>query len=72
MISLKFDLASRSYRSVVGVTIQYIRNWKIVTRTIALITLNEGAKSHRIKTTIDEVMAKMGLEVRQIHSLTTD
>lgn len=34
IISLKFDLASRRYRSVLGVTIQYIRDWKIIIRTI--------------------------------------
>lgn len=40
LISIKFDLASRRHRSVLGITIQYIRKWKIVIRTIAMLTMN--------------------------------
>ena len=72
MISIKIDSASRLGKSVIGINAQYIRNGKIILRTLEIREVDDHLTENYIKNVIIDVIQSYNLEVNQIYSVTSD
>lgn len=72
MISVMVDIASKFSRSVLGISIQYIKDGKHTIRTIVLIELTERHNADYIAELIYECLLSYKIEISQVVSLTTD
>ncbi|EFN63412.1 hypothetical protein EAG_00290, partial [Camponotus floridanus] len=72
LISLKVDAVSRLDRSFIGINIQYIKNSKIILRTLALKELKEKHTGEYIKAIIKNVCSSFNISLDQIYTITTD
>lgn len=72
LFSLKLDAVTRLNRSVVGITIQYISNGRIETKTLAVIEVNEKQTPQMIKSFMTDTLEQFDLKSDQIYSITTD
>ena len=72
LISIKIDSASRLGKSVIGINAQYIRNGKIILRTLEMREVDDRLTGNYIKNVIIDVIQSYNLEVNQIYSVTSD
>ncbi|XP_055299909.1 uncharacterized protein LOC129567265 [Sitodiplosis mosellana] len=72
MISVMVDIASKHSLSVLGISIQYIKDGSHVIRTIGLIELKERHTADYIADLIHSCLLSYQVEISQIVSLTTD
>jgi hypothetical protein len=72
IFSLKIDLASRFDKSVLGINVQFIKDKKLIIRTLGLMVMTERHFSNNIKTVIGEVLSKFGVSFDRIYSITID
>lgn len=72
MISVMVDIASKHSRSVLGISIQYIKDGSHVIRTIGLIELTEKHTADYIAELIYSCLLSYQVDINQIVSLTTD
>ncbi|XP_050529688.1 uncharacterized protein LOC126899142 [Daktulosphaira vitifoliae] len=68
---LKIDSATRHDRNILGINVQYIKNSKIVIRTLA-ITEIDSSKSVDLKNIVLNVLERYNLKTEKIFSITTD
>lgn len=72
LISLKVDIATRANRSILGINIQYINNFKICIHTIGMIQLS---KKHSAEVLLEEILQclrEYNIDIKQVYSNTTD
>lgn len=71
-LSLLVDIVTKHGRSILGVSIQYILNGKITTRSIGMIELQDRHTGIYLATVIKERLHELGIDLAQIISITTD
>ncbi|XP_036342599.1 uncharacterized protein LOC118751881 [Rhagoletis pomonella] len=72
MLSLKVDVAARMGKSILGINIQYIKDFKIVINTIGMIQLKKRHTSHFLKEEILKCLQQFDIDLTQIYSTTSD
>ncbi|XP_073819412.1 uncharacterized protein [Musca autumnalis] len=72
LLSLKIDVATRLDFSVLGINVQYIKDGKIVIKTLAVKELKSRHTAEYLKSIILEVLKEYGVDTRNILSITTD
>ncbi|XP_058979032.1 uncharacterized protein LOC131802660 [Musca domestica] len=72
LFSLKIDVANRWDLSMLGINVQYIKNGKIIVKTLAIKELKSSHTGENIKSIILEVLKEYGVDVRNIFTITTD
>lgn len=70
MVSVKIDGVSRLDRSFLGINIQYVRNGKIVLRTLALKELASQHTGMNLKNVILDVLSNFQIQCDQIYTIT--
>lgn len=72
LVSVMVDIASKHYKSLLGVSIQYVLNNMIVVRSIGMVELH---KSHTAKYILEKLLSCLnahGINSHQIVSITSD
>lgn len=74
MFSIKLDIATKHYRSVLGVNIQYYSPFqkKIVIRSLGYIELNKRHTSKNLQIEVYKLLDQFGINRRNIYSFTSD
>lgn len=72
IISIKFDIASRKGRRILGITAQFIKDWKLQIRYLAMAEIKGPANADNLQRMINECLADYGLIVLFVYSSTTD
>lgn len=71
-LSLKVDAATRLSRSFLGINIQFIKDDKIVLRTLAVRELKEAHTGAYLKSVIIDVLNSFEIKLKQIFTITSD
>lgn len=71
-ISLLVDIVTKRGRSIFGVSIQYIVNGKVFTRSIGMIHLEKRHTGVYLADLIINRLKELGIDIRQIVTITTD
>lgn len=72
LISIKADLATRKGRTILGINAQFIKQGKIVVRTLAMSERFERNTAESIMEEILKVLTTFEVELLQVYSITTD
>lgn len=72
MFCLKFDLATRKDRHILGVSVQYVDEWKLVVRHIAMTAVVKAQTALVIKDEIKEILEGIEINKNLIYTTTTD
>lgn len=72
LLCLKFDIASRRHRSFIGISVQFINNWKIEVRALKMATIRGKTDSISLQVLIEDCLRDFGVDKRQIYTVTTD
>ncbi|XP_021709861.1 uncharacterized protein LOC110679476 [Aedes aegypti] len=73
MFSLKLDIVSKMYRSMLGINCQYINNSGVVVkRNLGIIELHNRHTSQNLKEELMKVLRCFSVDVRQIITITID
>lgn len=72
MISIMMDMATRHSRSILGISIQYMLNGKIVVRTLAMEQITCKHTGMEIKKRLLAVLQKYEIKTDHIFAITTD
>lgn len=72
LISLKFDIATRKLRSVLGISVQFISQWKTQIRYLGMVEVAESTSAIHLRQLIDQRLEQFGLDLTNIYSVTTD
>ena len=72
LVCLKVDTASRLGRSFLGLNMQYIKDGKVVLRTLCAKEIHGSHTAENLKSEIKRVLAMYGLTLRNVYSVTTD
>ena len=72
MVSLKLDCATRLNRSILGINIQFIKEERIVVRTLSMLELNSKHTAEYLLFRIHEVLNAYNIKLDQLYSVTTD
>ena len=72
MVSLKMVVATRMDKSVLGINIQYIENFKIHINTIGIIQLKKRHTAQFLKDEVINCLRQFNIDILQIYSSTTD
>lgn len=71
-VSLMVDTATKFRRSILGLSLQFLRGTSIVIRSIGMVHLDSSHTSKYIADTILNQLKLFGIEIWQIISITTD
>lgn len=72
LICLKLDSATRKGRGVLGVNCQFVRDKKIVVRTLGLIEMKIKQTAENIKAELLKLLERFKIDLWQIYSITVD
>lgn len=71
-LSLLVDIVTKRGRSILGVSVQYIIDSKVIVRSIGMIALDEKHTGKYLADLITERLNLLGIHLKQIISVTTD
>ncbi len=71
-VCLKVDCAKRLSRSILGINVQFVKNGKIVLRTLSTYELNDRQTGVTLKRMILDVLKEHEINMSQVYSITTD
>lgn len=69
---MKFDCTTKHNRPILGMNIQYIKNAKIVVRSIAMKEMMNRSTSENLKATITEKLNDFEIPIRNIYTFSID
>ena len=72
LVSIKFDVATRKGRAILGINSQMIKNGKICVRTLNMIELKRSHTGLYVSTKIAECLNRFNINIDQIYTCTTD
>lgn len=72
MISIQMDIVKRLRRSILGINAQFIRDDKIVIRTLNMFETNSKHSGEYICSILMQTLSDYGISKQQIYSITTD
>lgn len=72
LISLQLDIATKNHRGILGVNIQYVKDSKVVVRTLKMINLTRRHTGKNLASEVKQILEQFGISLRQIYSITTD
>lgn len=72
MISLKVDIATRMEKHILGINIQYIKDYKICINTLGMLQIKKKHTGEFLKTEIINCLREYNLDINQVYSSTTD
>lgn len=71
-VSLMLDIATRNYKSVLGISIQFVKDDKIEIRSLGIITLNKSHTAKYIAEMLMKCLDEFEIKIDRVISLTTD
>lgn len=72
LISIMIDIASKYGRSVLGVSVQFIKDDKIVLRTLRMFQLNDTHTGDRLASILKSIFDDYDININQVYTITTD
>lgn len=72
MISLKIDAATRLNRSMLGINVQFVKNEKIIIKTLAMTEMTVSHTSQNLKEEILKSLENYNIKLEQVYSITSD
>ena len=72
IFSVKFNLASRFGKKIIGISVQFVNNWKISVRYLAVKEITQKATAKYLKSVIVDTLKVYGLDIQNVYSITTD
>lgn len=72
MLSLKFDLATRRDRHFLGVSVQFIDDWRVAVRHIGVMPVYSSQTAVQIKEEVMYLLCDFEIKKDMIYSVTTD
>lgn len=72
LVSAMMDTATKNYRSILGINIQYVLRGKIVVRSLAMNHLKQSHTAIHLANVVNETLEKFGMKTKQLYSMTTD
>lgn len=72
LVGLKFDIATRKGRKVLGISIQYMSKWHTEIRYLGMVEVTHIADAETLRRLIDSTLKDYDLSVAKIYSCTTD
>lgn len=72
MVCLKLDIASKKFKSLLGINVQYVQDNAIKIRTLAMRPVTVKHTSDIIFAIIQDVLQDFGVDLKQIFTVTTD
>lgn len=72
IVHVKLDLARRLRRSILGVNIQFMKNDKIVVRTLCMKETNSSHTGEYICALVMDALDSFGIKYSQVHTITSD
>lgn len=72
MVCIKMDIVKRLRRSILGINAQYIKNDKIIIRTLNMREMRSSNSAEYICSMLLETLTDFGISQRQVFSITTD
>lgn len=72
LISIKIDAATRCSRSLLGVNVQFCKDFKIHIRTLAMCEIFEKHTAEHLKSLLRDILNDYNIKIGQIYTITTD
>lgn len=72
LVGLKLDVATRKGRSILCISVQFVKMGRIHIRYLTMATIPGAATTEMIQDMIDECLRKYNLDKKLIYSITTD
>ena len=72
LVCLKVDTATRLGRSFLGLNLQYVKDGKLVLRTLCAKEIFGSHSAYNLKEDIKRIISTYGLNLRSVYSVTTD
>lgn len=72
LVCLKVDIATRNGRSFLAVNVQFIKDEKLVIRTLGIVELLDVHNGLQLKDEILKILSSFNITVRNIYSFTSD
>lgn len=72
IVHIKLDLARRHRTSVLGINVQFMKDDKIVVRTLAMTRTNSSHTGEYICALLMETLDEYDIKYSQVHTITTD
>lgn len=72
MVSVMVDICTKNYRSLFGVSVQFIVEKTLIVRSLGLIELGERHTGKYLSTVLSDLLTKFDIKKRQVISITTD
>lgn len=71
-LCLKFDIATRRHRSILGISVQYLSaDWRIQIRYLTMTTIT-GSTADNLRRILEECLEEYGVDKRYVFASTTD
>lgn len=71
-VSLMLDIATKNRRSIVGITVRFVRDDKIAMRTLGHIVLKKSHKARYIVDTLVKCLNDFDIQADRVRTITTD
>lgn len=72
LISLKFDLATRKGRNILGIAAQFVDDWYQEIRYLGMKEVTGASTAENLRNIIDGILGIFDLETQNVYSVTTD
>lgn len=72
LIGLKFDIATRKGRKILGISVQFMSKWHMEIRYLGMVEVTGTADAETLRVLIDSTLKDYDLSVAKIYSCTTD
>lgn len=72
LISLQLDISTKNHRGILGVNIQYVKESKVVVRTLKMINLTKRHTGKNLASEVKAILEEFGLTLRNVYTITTD
>lgn len=72
LISIKFDIATRKHRKVLGISVQFMNEWHLEIRYLGMVEVPGKADHEKLRQLIEQTMYEYGLDISNVYSCTTD
>lgn len=72
LISLQLDIGTKFNRGILGVNIQYVKNSRVVIRTLKMVHLTKSHTGKNLAIKVKDILHEFGITLRQVYSITTD
>lgn len=72
MISIMFDVCTKTTFSVLGVSTTFMENNEVIARSLGMVHLKERHTGPYIANVVEDLLKSYGVSLKQVHTVTTD